>query len=105
MTYFNTDDLVEARMTAQGMIKGKRYLIVDVSSTSTPFGEFVAYKITPNPKGPNYTTWGIANAHLLCKKVKETIGSADGDDSCVQKRSRGRELIDPDPERAIRAPE
>lgn len=63
VTAFNIGDKVKADITAQGMVKGNKYEIVDIDQNFTPFGNFVSYKI----KGDGKEFW-INNGHLLLSK-------------------------------------
>jgi hypothetical protein len=54
-------------VTAQGLIRGNEYTVVDIDVQSTGFGDFVKYKLYE--KG-GHSRW-IVNGHMILKRAKQ----------------------------------
>lgn len=68
MTQFTKDQLVRARESAQGMVKGVEYRVVGVDVQPTAFGEFVTYGLTravPTPLPAENRPLFVVNGHLI----------------------------------------
>lgn len=68
-TVFVEDEVVVATSDAQGMKKGKSYVVWAVDERRTPFGNFVTYELVdvacayPKPKD----VLRVGNLHLLAR--------------------------------------
>lgn len=71
-TAFNIGDKVVSNITAQGLVKGNKYSIVDIDQNFTPFGNFVSYKV----KGDGKEFW-VNNGHLLLSKTNDEVSETE----------------------------
>ncbi|HEX5050413.1 MAG TPA: hypothetical protein VFZ65_01445 [Planctomycetota bacterium] len=65
-TAFVKGDHFLADVTAQGMVIGRRYVVVDLDENITPFGNFVSYLVRDADGGDAF--W-VGNLHLLATLV------------------------------------
>lgn len=65
-TRFGIGQVVRATTTAQGLIQGVMYEVVETLIASLPFGNFVTYCVTPVDGGERLS---IVNGHLLLTTV------------------------------------
>lgn len=64
---FHAGDVVVSNVNAQGMTKGERYVVTDMSVRHTPFGGFTTYLVKPEAGGPELR---IGNGHLVLDFVE-----------------------------------
>ena len=67
-TPFQIGQRVKATSTAQGMIAGEIYEVIDAQAHETPFGSFATYKLK-HPAAQ--TVHFVGNLHLLAEAVEE----------------------------------
>ena len=66
-TRFHEGQAVESTVDAQGLKKGRRYLVAGVQTMSTPFGTFVTYALVdPETKAEHV----VNNGHLLLTEAR-----------------------------------
>jgi hypothetical protein len=65
-TAFVNGDQFLATQTVQGMVAGKRYIVIDKNERATAFGTFVAYFVNEVATG---TPFWVKNLHLLATAV------------------------------------
>ena len=66
-TRFHKGQKVESTVDAQGLKKGRRYLVAEVQTMPTPFGTFVTYALLdPETKAEHV----VNNGHLILTEVR-----------------------------------
>ena len=73
MTTFDLNDKVTPRRSVQGMKTGRIYTVTGISEFSTPFGNFVTYRLT----GADGAKLDIGNGHLLLERAPDTTASLE----------------------------